>query len=74
MYELFNEVENKALRAYNRAVMTVNLKTDINDDAARKYLNNFDEEDRKHIAVVLMGIKTHGAEAVKRAIIHVNNS
>lgn len=74
MYELFNEVGSKSLRAYNRAVMTVNLKTDVNDDAARKYLSNFDEESRKQIAAVLMGIKIHGAEAVKRAIIHVNNS
>lgn len=74
MYELFNEVESKSLRAYNRAVMTVNLKTDVSEQAAREYLQNFNDEDRKGIAAVLMGIKMHGSEAVKRAIIHVNNS
>lgn len=74
MYELFNDVDNKALRAYNRAVVTVNLKADVGDAKAREYLENFDEEDRTSIAAVLMAMKVHGSEAVKQAIIRVNNS
>lgn len=73
MYELFNEVENKALRAYNRAVMCVNLKADVGENEARKYLENFNEEDKKGIAAILMGIKGYGAEAVKQVIINVSN-
>lgn len=74
MYELFNDVDNKALRAYNRAVVCVNLKTDVGNEKAREYLENFDEEDRTSIAAVLMAMKVHGSEAVKQAIIRVNNS
>ena len=64
--ELFNDIENPVLRAYNRAITAVSLHQEEGADATRRYFDNFSEQERLSIASMLMSIQVDPEETKKR--------
>ncbi|MGL4584068.1 MAG: hypothetical protein ACRCVU_13945 [Flavobacterium sp.] len=67
-FETFNDVQDIALRTYNRAVTATNIVEGFNEGKARDYLNQFTEAEQKGIMAILVGINKFGADKVKQAI------
>lgn len=67
-YSLFNDVESKSLRTYNRCVTATNIKQARGEQAAKDYMERFSELERKRMFAMLQYIMAVGAEAVKRQI------
>jgi hypothetical protein len=65
----FNDIENKDLQAYNRAVVFYNIMEDMSKDAAKEYVKDFSQEDKIRMALVIERVKKHGPEFVKAEII-----
>ncbi len=72
--ELFNDIENPVLRAYNRAITAVSLHQEEGDAATRQYFDNFSEGDRLSIASMLMAIQVSPDETKKRVGAEANAS
>ncbi len=64
--ELFNDVENPILRAYNRAVTAVSIHQEEGAQATRSYFENFSENERLSVAAMLMSIQKDPNETKKR--------
>jgi hypothetical protein len=65
----FNDIENSELQAYNRSVMFYNIWEDMSLDAAKEYIEEFSQEDKLRMALVVERVKKHGADYVKAEII-----
>lgn len=65
----FDQIENKDLQAYNRAVMFYNIWEDMSLDAAKEYIKEFSQEDKLRMALVIERVKKYGADYVKAEII-----
>lgn len=65
----FNDIENKDLQAYNRAVMFYNIWEDMSLDAAKEYIKDFSQEDKLRMAIIIERVKKHGADYVKAEVI-----
>mgnify|MGYP000170967219 CR=1 FL=1 len=66
--DLYNEIEDLYLRAYNRLVVAFNLNSEGHADKATKYLEQFNQDDKVSIAIVTSDIQTQGWEKVKKLI------
>lgn len=62
----FNDVQHPVLRAYNRAVTALTLHQEEGEVPTRQYFDQFEEDERKAIAVMLMSIKADPEETKKR--------
>jgi len=68
MPERFNDVENKSLRAFNRATMAYNIKEDAGSVKAAKYLEGFSKQEKAEILGIMSYICANGLEQTKRDI------
>jgi hypothetical protein len=64
----FDDIQNKDLQAYNRAVMFFNIMEDMSKDAAAEYVKDFSQEDKIRMALVIERVKKHGPDYVKAEI------
>lgn len=67
-YEVFDDIADPTLRAYNRFTVAMNISEDVGEAGVAMYLGRFTEADRKAIAIVAMGIRKNGLEATKKQI------
>lgn len=67
-FDTFNEVENTLLRAYNRAVMALNLNVDEGKECASRYLSMFSDKENAAIYALLAGMDKYGAETIKKNV------
>ncbi len=63
-YSLHVDVENPALRAWNRLQTANNIMQDLGAGAAEAYLNRFTQDEQGHIAILVHSVKLKGHEAV----------
>ncbi len=69
-YSLFNEINNPALRAWNRMEMALSISEDLSDGMAEAYLNRLDENEQMQVFVLASAIKARGdKESVKRDVL-----
>lgn len=66
MHNNFNDVDNKTLQAYNRAVMALNLFDDRGEEATTRYLKQFDEQDRVAIAAMIISVRINADETKRK--------
>lgn len=67
-FDTFNEVENPLLRAYNRAVMSINLNVDEGKECAARYLSMFSDKENAAIYALLAGIDKYGPDTIKKNV------
>jgi hypothetical protein len=72
--ELFNDVENTTVQAYNRAITAVEVHKSEGEKATREYFDNFSEKERTVIAAMLMSIQANPDETKKRVGAIINAS
>lgn len=66
----FNEIDYTPLRVYNRTVMAINLKNDIGTSGLKEYLEQFSEDERKQIGIMIIFITTNGLEKARETIMN----
>jgi hypothetical protein len=64
----FNEIEDKALRTYNRCVMFYNIMEDSGKEPAQEYISQFSRGDREDMVGLILRVKKEGLEKVKAEI------
>lgn len=67
-YSLFNEVDDAALRTWNRCVVMCNMNKDNGKDFAEGYGNSLSQVDKMQMLAMLNYIKARGAEEVRKEI------
>lgn len=65
---LFNDIKDVKLQTWNRCAIVFNLTADQGPAVAKKYLEQFSEEDKKKIYGMFDCIKKFGYEAVRKQI------
>ncbi len=55
-YELFNDIEDKALQAYNRAMVARNISEASGDDAVKEYIELIPESEQVLVIQALQKI------------------
>ena len=56
----FNDIKHIPLRTYNRAVTIANIKADLGDSAVLEYVKQFNEKERRQIALVMAYMAKYG--------------
>lgn len=64
----FDDIQDAALRTWNRCAVAFNLASDKGPEASEKYLNKFDDISKKQMYIMFEYIKMKGYETVKREI------
>ncbi|AUR96958.1 hypothetical protein NVP1253O_25 [Vibrio phage 1.253.O._10N.286.45.B12] len=67
-YDLFNEMDNDLLQAWNRCNVLANIKKDNGDEEATKYFDNFNETEQMKMKMLLLSVSTSGKAEVYRKI------
>lgn len=67
-YSLFNEVKDSKLRAFNRLQAMVNINELSGEHAATNYVNNFDDDSKRDLAIMAAWIKRDGMPSVQRQV------
>jgi len=67
-YSLFNELEDKALQAWNRTAAMFNIASDISPKESAKYAEQIDEEGRVRMRDTLQLIKKEGYSSVRKSL------
>jgi len=68
-YSLFNDVENKALQAWNRFVVMMNILKDTGSEAeSTNYVNHFENDDKVRIKETGRMIEENGVAAVRATL------
>ena len=68
----FNDVENNTLRTYNRAQFAMNLAEDTSPDNVRDYFQQFNEQDRTAILIMLAAIRQNPEETKRQVLVNAN--
>ena len=68
-YSLFNDVEDPALKSWNRAAILFNLHEENRTDLVAGYFNCLSDREKLGSYLVLMKIKEKGYDATKRELI-----
>ena len=63
-YSLFNDVEDAALRTWNRCVVMLNINKDLGEDFVRGYGESMNDIERMQMMAMYQYIAVKGAEAV----------
>lgn len=61
----FNDITHLPLRHYNRMVMTTNLLEDGGEVAAKAYLEQFDDQERRNIFLLITMVQKKGKKYVR---------
>lgn len=68
-YQLFNDIEDKALQAWNRFIVMMNI---IKDTGSRQegtnYMNHFDHSDKVRVKETVRLVKEQGYSTVRATI------
>jgi hypothetical protein len=67
-FNLFNDIEHRPLRIYNRAVMFHNIYEDHGKYSAEDYANSFTKEERLEMAQMTALVKKLGTKRVKEMV------
>lgn len=67
-YDLFNEMDNDLLQAWNRCNALANIKKDNGDEEANKYFDNFNETEQMKMKMLLLSVSTNGKAETYRKI------
>lgn len=67
-YSLFNDIDNAALRTWNRCVVVSNGNVDRGQEFVEGYTNNLSQQDKFAMMMMLNYIKIKGAEIVRMEI------
>lgn len=62
----FNDVENLHVQAYNRAITALTLNSEEGAESTRTYFEQFSEDERKRVGILLMAIKADPDGTLKR--------
>lgn len=68
-YDLFSDVDNNMVRAFNRLNTIVTINEDISETIAAKYLDQLSDNCKKEVAVMAQWIKREGREAVIKKVL-----
>lgn len=72
-YGLFNDVEDKVLRTWNRCQTFLNIKEQHGEELAKEYLNKFDPLEQLFMMATFTSISMKGMESVRMEVQeHVN--
>lgn len=55
--ERFDDVDNPVLRAFNRTITALTIHEEDGAEATEAYLESFDDQDKKSIAIMLMSYR-----------------
>ena len=67
-YSNFNDVDNDLLRIWNITQTAVEITSTIDSDTGEAYLDQFSEEDRMKVKILLLGVSTQGKEDMQRRV------
>lgn len=67
-FESFQSIKHIPLRVFNRVVFMTNLFHDFGKDAAAKYAEMFNEDERKQMYLMQSFIKVKGVDAARKAV------
>lgn len=67
-YSLFNDVENPALRTWNRSVVLLNINVDRGEEFVKGYIEQLNDIERMQLMAMYQYIAVKGADAVKLEI------
>lgn len=67
-YSNFNDVDNDLLRIWNITQTAVEITSTIDSDTGEAYLDQFSEEDKMKIKILLLGVSTQGKEDMQRRV------
>ena len=67
-FNKFDDISHLPLRVYNRVVLLNNLHTDFGPQAAKEYIELFNEGERKQMYIMQAHLKNNGVEAVKKEV------
>lgn len=68
-HNTFDEIENRLLQSYNRAVMCSNLLEQYNEEECEKYLEQFTVNQKAAIQAILVAIRIYGVDAVTQKVL-----
>lgn len=66
---LFNDVQDPALRTWNRAAVMFNLTADRGLEVARQYMEKLDDVSKKQVYAMLNVVAAQGYEKTKQKVI-----
>lgn len=67
-YDLFTDVEDDLLQAWNRANTIVNITDKLGSDDAESYHQSYDKVARMKVEMLMMMVKEKGRDAVVKQI------
>ena len=67
-FNLFDQIEDRQLRAWNRCAMIFNIGGSHGPKAMSTYAENFSADDKKDITDMFLRIKENGYESTKALI------
>jgi hypothetical protein len=62
----FADIKHPQIKAYNRAVTALTINQEEGADSTRAYFEQFDEEERRAVGVMLMAISVDREAITKR--------
>jgi hypothetical protein len=68
-YSLFNDIEDRKMRAFNRVVTMVNINDDLGEDDANIYIQSVESNSQRDMAIMAKWIGVDGRESVRKQII-----
>lgn len=67
-YELFKDVEDDLLQAWNRANVIANIAKDLGEEDAQAYHELFEPVEKMKVELLLMMVSANGREEVQKRI------
>jgi hypothetical protein len=67
-YPTFDDVEDRAVRAYNRVAVAHNIHQDVSEEKAKEYLAKFPARDKMEVMAMIAQIIAKGREVVKKQV------
>ena len=67
-YDLFNEMDNDLLQAWNRCNALANIMKENGEEEANKYFDNFNETEQMKMKMLLLSVSTNGKAETYRKI------
>lgn len=64
----FNEVEDRTLRAWNRFAVYFNTASNVSQEAALKYIGQFNNSDKKDLQKMYQDMRNLGYDTVKASV------